>query len=253
MENELSTIVHQYNYYPEAIQYDAKNPTVKSPYAPMDLQFNMTRETLQDVDLFRNFLKNAESRFRASLEYKAYKAKLMAMGLDRCQMMGNITSEDADIELHHNVLGLFDICLLITLHVINTIGMINSFQLIQMLIYEHNNDNVGVTFLSSTAHQLYTVDPEGYIPPDQTFGRWWELLSRYRYGITYDLANKVIKYVRKYQDKMPVSINIQHQEQILNYAIYNETSNYSYAECGTIPDEECYEITTEGGYSDYGY
>ena len=61
------------------------------------------------------------------------------------------------------------------MHYINTVGYINSMQLIQLLIMEHYNNRVGITFLSKTAHQIYTNDPNGYIPPEQTFGKWWEL------------------------------------------------------------------------------
>ena len=63
----------EYNQYPEIISYDKNNPTIHSPYSEIDIFFYQTRETLLDIDTFRNFLKNAESRFRASKEYKAYK------------------------------------------------------------------------------------------------------------------------------------------------------------------------------------
>ena len=251
--NEL-VVQNEYNVYPEVIQFDTKNPTLRSPYAPNDLPFYQTRETLMDVDTFRNFLKNAESRFRASKEYKAYKSYLIeSLGIDRCQIFGNVTVEDADIELHHNVLGLFDICLLITLHVINTVGVISTFDLIELLIREHYNNRVGVTFLSKTAHQMYTNDPDGYIPPEMTFGRWWELLSIYRYGITYDIANKVIKYIQKYQNNLPTSIQIPQQEEIMSWCHFNEYGMPA-ADCGEIPGE-IYETDysnddNEGGYFD---
>lgn len=245
--NEL--IVNQeYNQYPELITFDEKNPTLRSPYAPNDLPFYQTKESLMDVDTYRNFLKNVESRFRASKEYKAYKSYLIeTLGIDRCQVFGNITVEDADIELHHNVLGLFDICLLISSHIVNTVGIISTFDLIELLIQEHYNNRVGITFLSKTAHQVFTNDPNAYIPPEMTFGKWWELLSRYRYGITYDIANKVIKYLQKYQDNLPSSINILPQEQILSFAQYNE-SLYAWPEvdCGYLPNDE--EFVDNGGY-----
>ena len=142
--NQL-VIRKEYNQYPEIITIDDKNPTLSSPNAVIDLPFYQTRETLMDVDTFRSFLRNAERRFRASREYKAYKSYLIEyLGINRCQIFGNITTEDADIELHHNVLGLFDICLLITSHVINTVGMISTFDLIQLLIQEHwyNRSNI---------------------------------------------------------------------------------------------------------------
>lgn len=236
-------VQNQYNDYPEIITYDEKNPTLSSPYAITDIPFYQTRETIQDIDIFRNFLRNAESRFRASREYKAYKAYLIEYcGINRCQVFGNISVEDADVELHHNVLGLFDICLLIAYHTINTVGVISTFDLIQLLIQEHWNNRVGVTFLSKTAHQIYTNDPNGYIPPEQTFGKWWELLSNYRFGITYEIANKVIRYIKKYQENTNISININIQEEILSFAHFNEYGTPK-ADCGYLPGE-----TEYGGY-----
>ena len=251
--NELITVQQEYNQYPDIITFDEKNPTVRSPYAVTDLMFYQTRETLQDIDIFRNFLRNAETRFRATREYKAYKAYLIeSLGINRCQIFGNITMDDADIELHHNVLGLFDICLLITLHTINTVGIISTFDLIQLLIQEHWNNRVGVTFLSKTAHQIYTNDPNGYIPPEMTFGAWWELLTRYKYGITYDLANKVIRYIQKYQNKLPVSINIEQQEQILSFAYFNEYGTPK-EDCGYLPGSYNIDGSEEGDFSEYGF
>lgn len=239
MTNEIvpKKRLEEYNIYPDIIQFPDKNPCLHSPYATTDLFFYQTRETFMDVDVFRNFLKNAESRFRASREYKAYKSYLIEyLGIDRCQVFGNITVEDAEIELHHNVLGLFDICLLIASHIVNTIGTITTYDLIQFLIQEHWNNRVGVTFLTKTAHQIYTNDPDGFIPPNMTFGKWWELLSIYRYGITYDIANKIIRYIRKYQEQMPLSIDLPQQDQILSFAQYNE---YGWPKewCGEIPPD----------------
>jgi len=228
-------IRNEHNNYPDVIAYDKNNPTLHSPNAEFDLPFYQTKETLLDVDVYRRFLKNVESTFRASKEYKAYKAYIMEyLGSDRCQVFGNISSEDATIELHHNVLGLFDIALLISSHIINTVGIISSFDLVQLLIMEHLENRVGLTMLSKTAHQTFTNDPEGFIPPEQTFGRWWELLAKYRYGITLSIANKVINYIKKYEKGMPNSINIMQQEEILSYAWANEYGE-SYDKLGFLP------------------
>ena len=207
----------------EFITEEKINPRLCSPRSEFDLSFYQTRDTIADPERYRTFLKNAERRFRASREYKMYKAYLMDLGLDHCQIMGNIESDDTvDIELHHNILNLFDICILISEHVLNTVGYISTFDLIQLLINEHFNNNIGIVFLSTTAHELYTNNPDAYIPPSMTFGKWWELLIKYKYGITYDIANKLIKYINKYQNEIPCSINILQQEQILNFAYYNE-------------------------------
>lgn len=202
---------------------DNINPRLCSPSSEFDLPFYQTRETITDPERYKSFLKNAERRFRASKEYKMYKAYLMDLGFDHCQVLGNIESGDnVDIELHHNILNLFDICILISEHMLNTIGYISTFDLIQLLIMEHFNNRVGVVFLSTTAHELYTNNPNAYIPPSMTFGKWWELLDKYKYGITYDIAKKLVDYINKYNNEIPCSIKIMQQEQILNYARYNE-------------------------------
>lgn len=246
MNNQLMNQVvirDEYNNYPEIIVYDQKNPTVQSPYAPNDLFFYQTKETLMDVDVFRNFIRNAEYRFRGTKEYKAYKSYLIEyLGIDRCQVFGNIGVEDADIELHHNVLGLQDICLLITSHIINTVGVITTFDLIQLLIQEHYNNRVGIVFLSKIAHQKFTNDPNAYLPPEMTFGKWWELLANYRYGITYDIANKVINYIKKYNERMPQSINIMQNDEILSYSYYNEYG-WPAAEIGYLPNMQEFDKT----------
>lgn len=232
---ELS-IRSEYNEYPEIISYDSKNPTLRSPYAEFDLPFYQTKETLMDVDVYRNFLKNCESRFRARPEYKAYKSYLIEyLGINRCQILGNITVDDAEIELHHNILGLFDICLLISSHIINTVGIICTFDLIQLLILEHWENRVGVTFLSKTAHQKYTNSPDAYIPPSQTFGKWWELLSKYKYGITFNIAKKVLEYLKKAKNDLPTNINLPQQEEILYFAWANEYGE-NFDNLGSIPN-----------------
>ena len=207
----------------EVITMGQKNPSIRASASSLDLPFYQTKETLSDPETYRNFIKNIESRFRRSQEYTAYKAYLMSLGFDHCQIMGNIESEKGvDIELHHNILNLFDDCILICEHILNTVGQVSSFDIIQLLINEHFANRIPCCFLSTTAHQMFTDDKESYIPPDMTFGKWWELLAKYRYGITYDIANKIVSYIQKYQNQMPASVQIVPQEQILNFAYYNE-------------------------------
>lgn len=223
MENTYNNIEDTSIANYDIISMNDENPALRSPNSIFDLSFYQTKETLTDPEVYRNFLKNAEMRFRRSAEYKTYKAYLMSLGFDHCQIMGNIeASEEVDIELHHNIINLFDICILISEHILNTVGYISTFDLIQLLINEHFANRVPCTFLSTTAHQMYTNDPNAYIPPDMTFGKWWELLSKYKYGITFDIARKVNRYIEKYQNEMPTTVQIIQQEQILNFAQFNE-------------------------------
>lgn len=224
----------------EIITQEGINPMLRAPGSALDLSFYQTRETLLDPEKYRSFLKNAEHRFRASQEYKDYKSYLMSLGFTHCQIFGNIEAsfdkgKQVDIELHHNILNLFDICIMITEHMLNTVGYISSFDLIQLLINEHRANNVGVVFLSTTAHQYFTNDPDAYIPPDMTFGKWWVLIRKYKYGVTYDIAQKIIRYIDKYQKQLPTTVNIPQQEEILQFSQYNQYG---------ISEDQCRIIST---------
>lgn len=217
--------------YPEFQAHDGQsiisfgdfNPTLRSPRGDYDLPFYQTRSTLDDPERYKRFLKSVERAFRKSKEYSMYKGYLMSFGLDHCQVMGNVQgSKEVDIELHHNILNLFDVTCMISEHFLNTVGHICSFDLVQILIYEHFENRIGCCFLSTSMHEMYTNDPNAYIPPEMTLGRWWELIERYPYGITYEIAKKLIRYITKYQNRIPISINPVQQEQILNFAYYNE-------------------------------
>ena len=76
--NEIATLSNQYLDYNDIISFDEKNPTLRSPYATTDLPFYQTKESLMDIDTFRNFLRNAEINFRSRKEYKAYKSYLIS-------------------------------------------------------------------------------------------------------------------------------------------------------------------------------
>lgn len=217
--------------YPEFESYDGQsiisfgdyNPTLRSPNGQYDISFYQTKGSLEDPERYKRYLKSIERAFRSSKEYSTYKGYLMSFGLDHCQVMGNIEgSDEVDIELHHNILNLFDITCMICEHFLNTIGQICTFDMVQVLIYEHFENRIPICFLSTTSHEMYTNDFNAYIPPEMTFGRWWELIERYPYGITYEIAQKLIRYITKYQNRMPISIRPDQQEQILNFAYYNE-------------------------------
>ena len=111
------------------------NPVLASPNSSYTISFYQTRDTLMDIDTYRNFLKNCEARFRHSVTYNNYKAHLIDIGLNRCQVHGYITSdmEGVSLEMHHAILTLFDICLLISEHKLNTIGYVTSFDIVEAL------------------------------------------------------------------------------------------------------------------------
>lgn len=194
-------VENTYNPLPGIETYQENmNPCLTSPNSTFDISFYQTRESLLDIDTYRVFLKNCEQRFRHSQTYKNYKGFLIGLGLDRCQVHGfiNAEMEGVDIEMHHCILTLFDICLLITEHLLNTVGYVTTFDVVQLLKEEHKENNIALVMLSKTPHQVYHNDPtQFFIHPKMCFGNWSALIEKYRLGFTQDIAFKLLYYLKK--------------------------------------------------------
>ena len=180
---------------------DDTNPTIVSPSCAFVLPFAQTRDTLMDVESYKAFLDSAIARFRHSVTYKNYKHFLMSLGLDRCHFHGNIVSNEeqemASLEMHHNMLTIFDIAYIITEHTLNTYGKITTFDLVDLLKKEHTNHHVQLVMLSKTPHQLYHDNQEFFIHPRMCFGNWYAFLETYNRGLSQEIAFKVLFYLKR--------------------------------------------------------
>ena len=105
-----------------------------------------------------------------------------------------------------------------------------------------------ILYCNDLINRYYTNNPDQYIPPNMTFGKWWELLSLYRYGISYDLATKVVKYIQKYNNNLPVSISIPQQEQILSWGQFNDCSNFDNSDMILPYQQQTNLVSCFGGY-----
>lgn len=183
-----------YNLMPEVVQErDGINPYIESPNAVYRLEFYLTRDNV-DVEYYRKFLDNSVSRFRKSVFYKQYKSHIMGLGLDKCQVLG-ITEDMAEIEMHHNFLGIYDIAFIICEHILNTVGYIDSFQLVNLLKDVHRKHQVPIVMLCKTAHQMHTNNKDFVLPSQMCFGFWHEFLREYNKGITTDIGYKIINFI----------------------------------------------------------
>lgn len=212
----------EYNPYPDILSFsESGNIFLHSPNAEYDIPFAMNKDSIMDIDIFRNFVKNAEYRFRTSREYKAYKNHIMELGLCVSSVHSNLNSEMCSLEMHHCILNLFDIALMITQHMVNTVGHITSFDLVQLLILEHRQNNVPIIMLDETTHQMYHSEVDAYFPPEMIFGKWPNLLARYSNGITIDIAKKIIYYIQKYYNNTDPMV-VELRDSVLSFANYNE-------------------------------
>ena len=191
----------EYNPLPGIESYQENmNPILASPNSTYAIPFYQTRESLLDIDVYRNFLKNCETRFRHSITYSNYKGFLIGIGLDKCQVHGyiNASMEGVSLEMHHAILTLFDICLLITEHLLNTVGYVTTFDVVQALKEEHKEHNIALVMLSKTPHQVYHDNPsQFFIHPRMCFGKWPVLIEKYKKGLTQDVSFKLLYYLKK--------------------------------------------------------
>ena len=209
-----------YNQEPETqiYFYPGNNPVLATNTSPFVLQFKQTKDSLLNVDDYKAFLENAIMRFRKSRFYKNYKSYLISLGFDRCQVHGNISSEMATIEMHHNMLTIFDIAYIITSHVINTSNDgITTNDLVYLLKKVHREHKVQLVMLSLTPDQLH-------IPPSMCFGDWFSFLKEYRYGISKDIAFKIIFYLKEFEnDDFGNNYDIlKIRDEIMEWSEYNE-------------------------------
>ena len=203
------------------------NIILTSPNSEFQYQFAQTKDTIGlDSEMYNEFLKNAISRFRKSPTYRGYKSHLYDIGMDRCQVLGNITDQMATLEMHHNFLNIHDIALMITEHTLNTVGYITTFDLVQLLKTEHKLDNVPLVMLCKTVHQLYHANDEFILPASMCFGNWKVLLDKYKYGITLTIAYKIINFLKrsieleKNKDEYADRELLDLRENILNWSVY---------------------------------
>lgn len=213
------------------------NPTLCSPSSAYELPMMQTRESMIDVDLYSRFVHNAETLFRSLKGYKNYKAYLMGLGLDHCQVLHNINSDMATLEMNHCILTLFDITVLITEHFLNTYGYVSVPHVVAELRYAHTNNLVPLVMMSKTVHELYHNAENFFTHPKQVFGKWTELLRRYYNGITPDICTKVLYYIRTaYEEGDSVDDNLlQVAEEIKNWS---ERTYASYI--NTLPGQSPY-------------
>lgn len=192
-----NNIVLNENDFPDIISYlDNGNPTLRSPNSPFEIRFLQSKDSLIDIENYSRFIKNAITQFRHTRFYKDYKANLMNLGLNHCSFLHNINSDMADLEMNHVILTIFDIALMISEHYLNTYGYVSTFHLVGALREEHKQNRVPIVMMCKTVHQVYHDDELFYVHPKQIFGRWVELIKTYYNGITPEICNKLLFYIR---------------------------------------------------------
>ena len=173
------------------------NPIVESPDGDSLIMLSQTRETLMDSELYLRMLRSAENAFRRSKFYKDYKSGIMNAGINMDQRRPAITSEVADVELHHNFITLEFMTIMMSEYLLNTVGFVNSLVLVKMLEEEHRANRICGIMLSTTEHQAHHNNPSDFISIKQCFGYPFEFIDRYISGMTLDISFKLLLHLKQ--------------------------------------------------------
>lgn len=174
------------------LDYNTTNPVIGDPSHDTPIFFKQTRETLLDCEEYSRFVYSIENQFRRSRFYKDYKSSVMNRGLFFDQQMRAITSEMADIELHHHLPTLKDATIAITESFLTEAGGVTTFDVIKALEEAHRNNMMGIIMLSSTIHQLYESGCGAFISITQLYGNPFAFIDRYSRYFTLDMSFKIL-------------------------------------------------------------
>jgi hypothetical protein len=199
------------------------NPIILDQGSDYCITLAATRSTLVDTEVYSRFIHSCENNFRRLLFYRNYKAFLMNMGFNKDQNMPGITSEMANIELHHHFPTLKQATIMIIEHLLNTKGCTDTFEVVKYLEEAHRNNWFSVIFLSQTQHEMFHSDPSNFISLKQCVGYGWKFIDAYLDGMTLDISFKLLlqlKMEEQYGESFSPNL-VKAREQIKDWSIRN--------------------------------
>ena len=88
-----------------------KNLTITSDMEIFDISFNKDKFYFMDNENYVNFIKACEKLIRKSPDYTQFVDDIREFNMEHCQVLGNISRFDAELQVHHGpMLTLFDYC-----------------------------------------------------------------------------------------------------------------------------------------------
>lgn len=158
------------------------------------------KRILRDYDMYERFIKGCEHTVRKDDRYIAYIAKLKSAGLTHCAILGNIQEDDkVSLEMHHGpIFNLFDICDIVAKSMIKRgrIHDLTTFDIGDLVLTEHELDNIMIVMLSKTPHKGNHNNGRGiFINIKATFGRLDRFLDRYHDGMEEEHHDYIARYI----------------------------------------------------------
>lgn len=177
-----------------------KNPTLDSDDSLYSLPFYKDAEYFASLDNFVGFIKAVEKLVRTSKYYKRYIRYIKEdVGLKFCQVLSNVKQEDEDslveIEMHHGpILTLFDYISIVVDHMIYHNKKITTFNVADIIIEEHFQNNIQIVMLSKTVHEQ-VHENNIFLSTKHGFGDINAFIKKYKDGLSDEMIDKINRYI----------------------------------------------------------
>lgn len=189
MPKTLPDIIYNYDKVTPIV--DAKASFYNLPYFKNDSYFS-------NYESYVNFVKGVEKCVRQNDKYKKYiKYLKKEVKLNKCQVLKNVTDEDADIEMHHGpIFTLFDICAIVLEYFIIKKWKISTFRVADAVLDEHIQNRIQVVMVSKTVHEEIH-NGEIFINYKQAYGNIGAFIKKYKDAISDEYREQLNRYIDK--------------------------------------------------------
>lgn len=146
-------------------------------------EYNIYDFDLADEKSFKKYIQTLEKTVRSSFEYKALIQYLREyMDMNQCAFYQNVNNADTTkvrIEIHHEPLSLYDICLIVYNKRLAFNEPLDEEYVAKEVMYLHYNLMVGLIPLAETVHQLVHAQYL-FVPTTAVLGKYREFVNMYK-------------------------------------------------------------------------
>lgn len=184
---------------PEIIyNYDKTSPVIDARTSFYNIPYYKNDQYFSNYDSYVAFVKGIEKCVRTNDKYRKYISYLKKeVKLNKCQVLKDVTDEDADIEMHHGpIFNLFDICAIVLEYFIIHKWKITTFRVANQVLDEHLKNRVQVVMVSKTVHEeIHNGDI--FINYHQAYGDLEAFIKKYKDAISDEYREQLNRYIDK--------------------------------------------------------
>lgn len=160
-------------------ELEAPPPVIEMHDIP---DYNLYDYDLNDEKSFKKYMTSIEKIVRGSYEYKALIGYLRQyMDMNQCAFYSNVSNLDTTkirIEIHHEPLSLYDICLIVYNKRVAYNEPLDEEFVAKEVMFLHYNLMVGLIPLAETVHQLVHAQYL-FVPTTAVMGKYRDFVNRY--------------------------------------------------------------------------